>query len=276
MNALLTALGWVDLAATVTLSGGLAYASFVAPPSDTGLRALRRAAAILGAVLVAEFVVTAFRMRELSELRGAALLANLLATRWGHLWVLRSLGLAALAAGAVASEPRWRALAGLAVLWLLARSLQGHAGAHGTAPALIDWVHLVAATVWLGGLVQLALSASSVPADVAWRMRRLATAALAFLLPAGVYGAFLHVPNLDRLVDSPYGRTLLAKLALATVLVGLGAANHFRHVPEIARGDVNAPRRLRRTVRGELLVGAAVLLLSALLGVLPMPHEPPR
>src|SRR4029077_6040816 len=95
--------------------------------------------------------------------------------------------------------------------------IQGHAGAHGTVPALIDWLHLGAAAVWIGSLVQLALLPRPLPAVVAERVRRLAALALAVLVPAGVYAAVLHVQRLGMLVRSPYGLALLVKLALAAV-----------------------------------------------------------
>jgi len=90
-----------------------------------------------------------------------------------------------------------------------------------------------------------------------------------------VYAAFLHVPRLDLLIRSPYGLALLVKLALAVVLVALGAANHFRHVPAMRRGESAAPARLARAVSAELVIAAAILLVTALLGALPMPHAHP-
>jgi putative copper export protein len=265
IEAALTVVGWVDLLATATLAGGLAYGVLVGERSNAGTRALRVAAVTLGLVLVLEFGLTALRMREVSDVRGPALVVDLLQARWGRFWFLRCVGLAALATPT-------RLGAALVPPWLLLRSLQGHAGAHGTAAALVDWAHLVAATVWIGSLVQLALLPRPVAADAARRLRSLATTAIAVLVPAGVYGAVLHLQRLDMVLGSPYGRILLAKVAVATPLFVLGAFNHFRHVPAVSRGDRAAPARLSRTVRVEVALAAAVLLLSALLGVLPMPH----
>jgi putative copper export protein len=52
----------------------------------------------------------------------------------------------------------------------------------------------------------------------------------------------------------------------------MGAVNHFRHVPALRRGDPTAAEQLGQTIRREIVVAAAVLLLTALLTVLPMPH----
>jgi putative copper export protein len=205
----------------------------------------------------------------MSSVSGVAFMVDLLNAHWGRLWLLRVVGLAVLVRG-LRSSSWW--CAPVAALWLMVRSFQGHAGAHGTLPALIDWVHLLAAVTWLGGLLHYALQRDPMPVQIASRLRMLSTAALLVLLPAGVYGALLHVPSLDALLKSPYGRALCGKLVLAAVLVGLGAANHLRYVPALWRGEPAAPRALYRVICVELVVGLFVLLLSALLGVLPMPH----
>ena len=94
----------------------------------------------------------------------------------------------------------------------------------------------------------------------------------AVLLPAGAYAGFVHVRHLHLLTGSPYGRTLVVKLGLVGVLLTLGATNHFGHVPAMGRGDPEAEARLVRAVRLEVVVAAVVLAVTALLGVLPMPH----
>ena len=275
MTGALAAVGWIDLAATLTVAGGLAYGALVGPPSAAGLRALRLGAIALGLALVLQFALTARRMEDVTGLGARPVLVDLLAARWGTLWIVRCVGLVVIAAGLSAARPASRLLAPVGWLWLFARSFQGHTGAHGFGPALIDWLHLQAAAAWIGGLVQLALLPHPVPVVTARRMRALATEALALLIPAGVYLAVLHVQHFDMLAASTYGRALLAKLGLVALLLSLGAANHFRHVPAMARGDVAAPGRLSRTVRVELGIAAAILLLSTLLGMLPMPHGAP-
>ena len=261
LEAALTLAGWLDLVASVALVGGLLYAAFIAPPA----RYVRATIVGIGLALGLEFGFTALRMEHVSDVSGLRLVLDLFATRWGTLWVLRAVGLAVLAS-------RGRIAVLVAPPWLLLRSLQGHPGAHGVVPAVIDWLHLFAAAAWLGGLAQVALAEGSIPIAVAQRVRTVATVSLAVVVPAGVYGALLHVHTWQMLVDTPYGRTLMLKVALATVLIALGAANHFRHVPAIARGEPGAAARLARTVRVELALAAVVLLCSALLGVLPMPH----
>jgi len=262
----LAVVGWIDLLATATVAGGLLFGALVGAPSAAGERVIRRALAVLAGVLALAFVLTALRMRTVSGIGGGALVVDLLETRWGGLWTLRVLGVAVLAG---TPPPLYPAIVGP---WLALRSFQGHAGAHGVVAAMIDWLHLLAAAAWIGGLVQLALLARPISMDVGRRMRTLATVALGALIPSGVYAAFLHIPSLDMVTESPYGRALVLKLVLAAVLIALGAVNHFRHVPGMLRGDATAAARLGALVRVEVLLAAAVLLVTAVLGVLPMPH----
>ncbi len=106
----------------------------------------------------------------------------------------------------------------------------------------------------------------------ATRVRKLFTIVLAPLVLAGIYGAFLHVATTARLVGTPYGRVLLGKIALAAVCITFGALNHYRNVPALGRGEPDAGRKLLRAVRVEALLAFVLLLLSAALGLLPMPH----
>jgi putative copper export protein len=259
--------GWLDLVASLVLVGGLVAGALVAPTSRAGSRALGGAAALLAVALVVELVLTTVRMAPASDLEGVSLTTALLGTQWGRLWIARVVGLAVLAL-----RPRGAAVLG--VVWLAARSFQGHAGAHGTVPALVDWAHLAAAAAWLGALVQVAVDGEACP-PVARRVRTLATVGVACLLPAGLYGAFLHVEHLHLLVDTPYGRTLLAKLGFVAAILALGAVNHFRNAPAVERGEPDAAAPFLRTVRRELVLAAVIVALSALLGQLPMPHAMP-
>jgi len=270
VTPLLAAIGCLDLLSTAVFAGGVIAAALITLPSPRDRRVVQWAAAVLALDLVVQLVVFAARMSAQSSTSGGAFWLELLDTHWGRLWVIRCFGLALLVTLRVGAGPR----AALAALWLLARSFQGHAGAHGTLPALIDWVHLLAAVTWLGALLRLALIGGAIAPAIALRVRRLATVSVAALVPAGIYGAFLHVPSLERLAGSPYGRVLVVKLTFAAALISIGAMNHFRHVPRLVRrNDSGASRRLWRAVRFELVIAVVVLLLSALLGVLPMPHE---
>ncbi len=229
MSAFEVAVGWMDIGASTVLVGGSVYGALVETPQASGRRCLRSAASLLAAALAVEIVANALRMHRVSGIGGARLLADVLEMKWTRWWAVRSVALAALAIGLGASRPRWGLLTGIGAVSLLARSLQGHAGAHGMLPALIDWAHLSAAAVWVGGLVQLAIL-PTVPLAVAVRASRMFTLALFPLVAGGIYGSFLHVAGLEQLVGTPYGRVLLGKIALG-------------RRGDCARGDESLPTR---------------------------------
>jgi putative copper export protein len=271
MSAVQLLVGWADLVATTVLVGGLMSAAFLEAPQRRGRYAVNFAALLLGLALLLEISLNAQRMSQISGIAGEALLADVFDMRWSHWWAVRAVALVAIGAGLTRRSPPWISCAGIGAASLLARSFQGHAGAHGTIAALADWIHLTAASAWAGGLVQLVLLPSVTP-NLATRASKLFTIALGPLLLAGIYGAFLHVPTTARLVGTPYGRVLLAKIVLAAAGVAFGAINHFRHVPALEQGKPDAGRRLLRAARMEAILAIVLLLLSAALGVLPMPH----
>ncbi len=210
-------------------------------------------------------------MHRISGIGGAELLRDVLEMRWTSLWIARVGGLLALAVVvARANAVRWP-VAAVAIAWLALRSFQGHAGAHEAAAGVIDWIHLAAASAWIGALAQLAAAETAAP-HVLGRVRMLATGAVLTLVASGVYGALFHLHSVRALTSSDYGRVLVAKVAIALPLFALGTANHFRLAPRAIAGDAVAERQLARSVKIEIALGAVVLGASALLGTLPMPH----
>ncbi|WP_418163417.1 copper resistance D family protein [Rhodococcus opacus] len=111
----------------------------------------------------------------------------------------------------------------LAVLSVLPRALSGHSasgGSHDVATNSLVF-HIVAAALWVGGLVALVLHARRRGARLDLAARRFSALALiAFVVMAvsGVVNAAVRVP-ITELVTSTYGVLILAKVA-ALVLVG--------------------------------------------------------
>ena len=149
-------------------------------------------------------------------------------------------------------------------------------GSHADAPSVWrvlnlgdQWLHIVAVGVWVGGLPWLLLGlrdlVGSARLAVVRRYSALATVALVVVLLTGVARAIPEVGAPANLVTTSFGVTLLVKIGLVCALVALGAINHFWNVPALGRDD-GAVRPLRRTVRGEIVLGAAVLAVTGLLG----------
>ncbi|MEO3748123.1 copper resistance protein CopC [Plantactinospora sp. B5E13] len=142
--------------------------------------------------------------------------------------------------------------AGLAVTWGVAN--HSAAGEY-RVPALVsDVVHLVAMAVWLGGLVVLAgvlLPARDVSAmrTAVPAFSRSAQVSVGLLVVTGMFQLWRQVGSLPALLETPYGRLLLAKLSLVLVLLALGTLARSwvrRHYP--GRPSVAVPV-VRRTAR---------------------------
>jgi copper transport protein len=202
----------------------------------------------------------------------------------GREFVARALGLVVLAiavAVATLKPGRWSlALVGVVAAGvLLVHAVEGHAGAPSSVRLgniAVDWLHLVAVGVWVGGLVWLFLAIRpAAHASVGWdargtfvrRFSRLATVALVVVLLTGLLRAVAEVGSLRQLVSSSFGVALIVKAGLVVLLVGLGALNHFGRVPHA--DDPRSVGRVRHTVAGEIGVATAVLLVASILSQLP-------
>ncbi|MDQ1673192.1 MAG: copper transport protein [Frankiaceae bacterium] len=177
------------------------------------------------------------------------LLRTISASPYGHALYAR-LGLLALAggwlvlffrAGARISRPVvvGGGVLGFGVLATL--PLGGHANAGSQRPLalLADTSHLVAMSVWLGGLVVLAglLVRPDRRVDlpgVVGRFSRIAFAAVLVLVGTGIYASVRQVGSLLALLSSPYGHLLLIKINLVLLVVGVAAMSRSwtrRHRP---------------------------------------------
>ena len=87
----------------------------------------------------------------------------------------------------------------------------------------------------------------------------------------GVAAAWWHLGALSALWTSAYGRTLLLKLGLLTLVAAIGAYNWRRVRPTL--GHEPGARRLQRSSAAELAVGALVVTVTAVLVATPT-HTP--
>jgi copper transport protein len=132
-----------------------------------------------------------------------------------------------------------------------------------------DWLHLAAASLWIGGLATLVFvvwfTAPDIRRQAFVNFSRLATALIALVLGAGTYLAFVRLPHLDDLWTQRYGVILLIKIGLVCLALAWGAFHHFVVRPRLAAADGGLLTRIGRSLAGESLVGVAVLLVAAIL-----------
>ncbi len=275
---------WAYFLALALLVGGIGFRLLVLGGVAVP-RALERrfyAVAGVGAVALLEVGIAAFilRAQDALQLPFRRLLYGDLSsiahgTRFGEAFIAMTLGYALVTAllylawltGRTALL--WPAFAvGIALASGL--SLSGHSAAdagHSRVSELADWVHLSAAILWVGGLVQLLAvvwpAAPELRGLAFRRFSRLATVLVALLLAAGIYLSVLRLPRLADLWQAGYGRILLVKLALVAVALAWGAVHRFLVKPALDRPGVVA--RLPRSLAGESAVGVAILLAAAVL-----------
>ena len=285
-GALRRAADFGALAGTVVLLGGAFFFSVLWPRGWMLTRSRRLltgawAAAFAGTVVL--FVVEGpyGASLPLAEVLDGSLLGITFGTIYGKLLLLRLLALAGAALVWRAARKQARApsrwdLAGLALLVIESFSFAGHAGQGSSVPLASSMVaiHLAAASVWLGGLVVLgsALLPTSVDAAtladlgaVLPRWSRTALSAVAALVLTGVYQAWREVGGWAALAATGYGRLVLGKVVVLTVMLALawyGRRWVLRHVGSArvatARDVTGSPGIPRgRAVPGREGAGAA-------------------
>src|SRR3984957_8924197 len=145
----------------------------------------------------------------------------------------------------------------------------GHARALDPAvlPILLLSVHLLGIAFWLGALLPLSWVARSGDMQrIAKAVARFGAAAVVVvgtLVLAGTALLWLLLGHSMALWASSYGRWLIVKLALVACILCLAAFNKWRLTPRLLAGDGRAAARLRTTIRFELLVGGAILAVTA-------------
>jgi copper transport protein len=206
-------------------------------------------------------------------------------TRFGKAFVAMTLGYAAVAAlvylAWLLDLPRLLVPAlALSLAFASGLSLSGHDGGEGGSrtAAVADWVHLSAASIWLGGLVALAVAvwpaAPELRREAFHRFSRVAVALVGLMVAAGVYLSVVRLPRLSDLWTTGYGQVLLVKVGLVLLVLAWGAVHHFAVRPALERAGEGFLARVGRSVLGETAVAAAVLLAAAVL-VDSKPPPPP-
>ncbi len=161
-------------------------------------------------------------------------------------------------------HPGWAAvLLLLALVALVPQADSGHSASSGDHDVAVDSMiyHLVGISIWIGGLVALVgLTRQRVDhLDVVAR-RYSAVALVAFIAVAasGLGNAWVRISYLSDLWTTPYGRLVLVKAGLLTLLGVIGYLHRRRTLPAVARG------RRRPLIRLALV---EVTLMAATIGV---------
>lgn len=259
---------FLHLAPLIQALGGLVFLLILSPPGIRGRAAVLRltriglAAALVGGLLwlLAQTVAMA---------GGAALGLVLTETHFGRVFALRFLLLLAAAALLRGRSPRLGGAAGCTAAALLLNPWLGHGAAAETVwlpPATA--AHTLAASLWLGALVPLWLTVRADPlagAAVARRFSRFGIACVSILAVTAILQAPL-IGDLPRLIGTPYGGLVGAKLLLFAALLAVAALNRFCFTVQAA---TDGGRGLRASLAFE--TGLALLALGTAAGLASQP-----
>jgi copper transport protein len=161
----------------------------------------------------------------------------------------------------------------ISVLLVSGLSLSGHDAVDPGSSwksKLADWVHLSAASLWIGGLATLVafvwFGAPQLRRIAFRRFSELATVSIALVLAAGTYLGIVRLPHPSDLWRYGYGQVLLVKIGLVVLALAWGGMHKFVIAPRVARAESGGfMTKVGRSLAGEALVGAAVLLVAAVL-----------
>lgn len=277
-----------DLAAVATI-GWLLAATFLDPSSrdgtvsKAGRQDLRRAtvSAIVWSVLA--LVQMFFELASVLGVRlSEAATPGVVSTYANEIPTTRALVFMAILAFVVAVGSAVTATTGAGAAWLLVAgvaailpALAGHAAGLGDhALAMTSGVaHVLAAVLWIGGLMALAVHAArqDMPlARSAQRFSAVALVAIILLAVSGIANAYTRLDNAGQLLTTGYGQVVLMKAGLIIGLGVLGWIMRSRVISTLgrtSRGGVFA-----RIAGIELIVMAAAVGLGVALASSPTPR----
>jgi putative copper resistance protein D len=279
---------FLHVAAAIAVWGGAGYLAVLVP---SGLaEEIGRKLAPLGviAIVVAVLTTLARLPLEAAVVGGSwggaldpAILGPLLTqTNIGTGWLVE-LGAALVLAATLLLPGRMRrdAVAVAAGLLLACAALTGHAvmrtGATGALLMMSYGVHVLAGGAWLGALIPLVAVlqrfgrvADAAPLTALTRFSTAGHFAVALTVLTGIVNTRLIVGGPPLALAVPYQAMLMAKIALVLLMIGLAGYNRYVYTPRVAGDRAGAARAIRRGAVAEIIIGAMVIGLVSVFGLL--------
>lgn len=165
------------------------------------------------------------------------------------------------------------------------------AGKAGSLPLISDMVHVVASSIWGGGLVYLAACAprrGKVRSVYRFlhhtieRFSNMALMAVAAVVTTGAFATYLHVFDLNAARSTRYGQALIVKILLFLSVVGIAGYNLMVAGPSLSRhlrrfdmdGLQHVAARLGRLIKAEAAIVLCVLVAAGVVTTLPPADKP--
>ena len=149
-------------------------------------------------------------------------------------------------------------------------SLYGHSTINGLSSQLLIVLHLGAISYWIGSFLPLRYSTQGKIEEenlfqIAHQFGVYAVYYIGVLLITGLMLGTILVGGIEQLVTSDYGKAFLFKLCFVTILLGIGALNKFRLVPQLKNNNLSHAIKLRKSINVEISILFIILVISSLL-----------
>ena len=288
LETALQACRFLHYAAAMVLFGTSAFLAVLAPKElaerlGERLRMILVAAAGLAAATTLAWLL--LKSGEIGDgwadtLNPALITSVLTDSSFGRAWQWRLALAACLPAVFLLGPRRSPALAFCSGLLLASLALTGHAAMLSGWPGLLQrgnhMLHLLAAGAWLGALIPLlpclAMLGEASPFPPAARaLRRFSTAghvAVSLVVVTGIANTAFVLGHPPADWSSPYQALLATKIGLVGVMIAIALTNRYFLVPRIRLARTRSLRLLGRLTVTELLLGAGVLVLVSLFGMI--------
>ncbi|MFS0655895.1 copper resistance protein CopC [Bacillus sp. 179-C3.3 HS] len=161
------------------------------------------------------------------------------------------------------------------LLWLKAQIGHPAATENKILTTSLDFIHLVSASIWVGGLTAIVLLLiKKLPNEKQPYIRSTLTTftpwaliAVGLIVFSGFVNAIFILQSFDALFQTAYGRTFLIKMGLFIVMGLLGLFHYL-----MLRWKKKQQRHV--SLRAEWMIGVAILLLTAVFTNIPSPPPP--
>ena len=292
------AIKWLQLCGLIVTVGGFAFPILITRgvvASSSGLASTLHSWIARGLLLVLvvagyDLAISASGRSFLDPPAFSAFRDVIVGSEVGRSWLVVVAGAIAMAivsqiATRTPSNNRCFQIIGLAVgiVALFAVSAGGHASATSTPlrSMAIDWVHLTAVTFWLGCLPFLWFSVRPTATNVLsdpnnriavfiGRFSKMGLLLMGAILSTGFLRAADQIDGTRSLIQSDYGRTLIAKHLLLLPILVAAAANLLVVVPRVNRATttgvpaaISSARRSAAHFIAAEIVSASLLLIAA-------------
>jgi cytochrome c oxidase assembly factor CtaG/uncharacterized membrane protein len=276
-------------AASTVCVGALLFSAFLVAPQRTGRLAVDGYAALrtagwsavawcVGALLEVPFTLADAEGKPISfMLNPNVLFSSINIVEQAEAWVVTAVIVFVLAVGCFFTLSwGWTAsLFFVALVGLVPVAASGHSSAGGSHDLATNSLlyHLIAAAIWVGGLVALLAHARRRGADLGLATSRFSKVALVcwiVMAASGVINALVRLPVAD-LFTTSYGLLVLAKIALLAVLGVIGYFQRERGVKAVVA--IGSGRALIRLAGVEVLIMFITLGVASALARTPPPQD---